>query len=178
MIEQIETQAQCGGCQSFAHGFAGSNWNCRRGRRRVNADTPACEQWRELANDIEEVREALDQISPLMLEPPIDMPVKPDLQPPGLRGHIGGVVYFVDCGEFTKIGHTVCPIAARLKNIETHNPFELLLWALLAGGRDLEARLHQEFADHRHRNEWFRFNEGARERAFQFVRSQGGEVYG
>jgi hypothetical protein len=67
-------------------------------------------------------------------------------------------VYFVQSGEFIKIGFT--------NNLELHlgalrcsNPTELEVLALLPGPRSLERRLHSIFAEYRERGEWFRVND-------------------
>lgn len=108
---------------------------------------------------------------------PVLRVVEPKPRTPGLRGHCGGAVYFVDCGEFTKIGHTRQVIAQRLDGIETHNPFPLKLWALVAGDVPMERALHWLFAEQRHRNEWFRFSDRHKAKLCVWVREVGGETY-
>lgn len=97
--------------------------------------------------------------------------------PSGLRGYHGGVVYFIDCGEFTKIGYTREYIAKRMEGIATHNPFPLRLWALVKGSISFERAVHQTYAEQRHANEWFRFSGGAKAKLRIWVRELGGETY-
>ncbi|MCX4967057.1 GIY-YIG nuclease family protein [Streptomyces sp. NBC_00654] len=57
-----------------------------------------------------------------------------------------------------KIGTSVCP-EKRLKELQTGNPDRLdVLW-YTPGGRELEAQLHQAFADQRVEGEWFDFGD-------------------
>lgn len=64
-------------------------------------------------------------------------------------GYGAEVVYFIRLGNRIKIG-TSRNLAARLRTLQ---PEELL--GLLAGGRDVEYRLHVQFAGHRVVGEWF-----------------------
>lgn len=172
----------CGGCATFAHGWMGRDWNCRRGERNTNADSPACPKWAERQPepepDVEAMRGTaamLDEIfKGVSFEPE---PARKKERPPGLRGHYGGVVYFVDCGEYTKVGHTGGWVGERMKGIETHNPFELKLWGLIVGDRETESAFHEILAQHRHRNEWFRLNRDTKQRIADLLTSNGGEVY-
>lgn len=68
-----------------------------------------------------------------------------------------GTVYFLQCPAANgaiKIGVTL-KLAARLRSLEDTIPCALRLLATVAGGRALEAQLHELFADHRLRGEWF-----------------------
>lgn len=103
--------------------------------------------------------------------------VKPKPPPPGLRGCTNGIVYFIDCGEFTKIGHTYQWVENRIKGIATHNPFPLKLWALIQGLPAQEKEFHEVFADFRHANEWFRLPDKVKGNIREFVVKHGGEVY-
>ena len=98
-------------------------------------------------------------------------------QPPGLRGHTGGVVYFVDCGSMTKIGHTSGWIEDRLKGIATHNPYDLTLWGLIDGDQRFEREWYAEFAKYRYRNEWFQLTPEARQIIKDLITAHGGEIY-
>jgi hypothetical protein len=65
-------------------------------------------------------------------------------------------VYFVQVGDNgpIKIGKAVSPLA-RLAELQTGNPIELIPRLLLLGGRH-ERFLHRRFKDCRIRGEWFR----------------------
>ncbi|AJT62476.3 hypothetical protein T261_0787 [Streptomyces lydicus] len=57
-----------------------------------------------------------------------------------------------------KIGTSVSP-EKRLKELQTGNPDRLEVLWYTSGGRELEALLHQAFADHRVEGEWFDFGD-------------------
>ena len=60
--------------------------------------------------------------------------------------------YIVRCEQFLKIGRTKNP-EARLLTMQTNNPFALqLMWCW---PEDVEKELHDYFAAHRVRGEWF-----------------------
>jgi len=86
------------------------------------------------------------------------------------------IVYFVDCGAFTKIGFTLGQFSSRLAGMLTDNPFDIELWAVISGGRTLEAQLHEEFAAYKHRLEWFRFDRNARLAVIKRVQALGGRI--
>lgn len=65
-------------------------------------------------------------------------------------------VYFIQCGEFVKIG-TATDVAARLLSLQTANPLPLVLLATERGFVPRERELHRQFAALRHANEWFRY---------------------
>lgn len=73
-----------------------------------------------------------------------------------------GGVYFIQCGQFVKIGKA-CDIEARLRELELGNPhpMRVLGWepVPIASALDRERALHQEFAASRHRGEWFKLEE-------------------
>ena len=63
--------------------------------------------------------------------------------------------YFIQAGDFVKIGFG-SDIAARLRQIATHCPYEPKLLFKIPGTSDMEKRLHRRF-EHLHcRAEWFR----------------------
>jgi hypothetical protein len=68
----------------------------------------------------------------------------------------GYVVYFIQCGEFVKIGVTQSRAKARMTDFRTGSPFEYSILAEVAGSTYLERELHRMFSDYRHRGEWFR----------------------
>lgn len=73
------------------------------------------------------------------------------------RRRRGEVVYFVQMGATgpIKIG-TAVDMALRLSNLQVGNPEVLILIGTMSGGPIEERRLHDRFARHRIRGEWFR----------------------
>lgn len=173
----------CGSCKTFPESWSSDQWNCRRFGDCVSRDSAACEFWRKRPDPVPVDWEAMKLVSERFLRfaftPPPE--VKNDqrgkiVHPPGLRSQ-GNVVYFVDCGPFTKIGHTLGPIYHRLRGIETHNPFRLILWALIPGDMRLERSIHEKLTDFNHRGEWFHLNQGARDALAEYITSMSGELY-
>lgn len=75
------------------------------------------------------------------------------------RGVAGrGTVYvFADLERgLVKIGHTVLDVEKRRRGIEHASGAALALLGAVAGSRDDEASVHEMFAEHRVRGEWFR----------------------
>lgn len=65
------------------------------------------------------------------------------------------VCYLVSTRQgFVKIGQTN-NLTRRLSQLQTANPEPLTLLLVLRGGADTERALHQRFAQHRTRGEWF-----------------------
>jgi T5orf172 domain len=63
-------------------------------------------------------------------------------------------VYFIGDGRRVKIGTAIDPYT-RMLDLQCGSPYELELYAVMAGGRSEEAKLHRQFnADWRH-GEWF-----------------------
>ena len=67
----------------------------------------------------------------------------------------GSFVYFVQCGEFVKIGYTFDP-RSRLDALLSGTPHDIDLIKLIAGGLAAERALHRCLSAFRHRREWFR----------------------
>jgi hypothetical protein len=65
-------------------------------------------------------------------------------------------VYLITCRErgVCKIGHAQ-NAKSRLASLQTASPSKLVLEAVLTGDRGLESHLHQRFARHRLKGEWF-----------------------
>lgn len=64
-------------------------------------------------------------------------------------------VYFIaDGAGHVKIGYSL-NVSLRLIELQRSNAFELRVLGLMAGGRDTERALHERFAKHRIRGEWF-----------------------
>ncbi|MGH7660285.1 MAG: GIY-YIG nuclease family protein [Vulcanimicrobiaceae bacterium] len=77
-------------------------------------------------------------------------PPDPDPLPPD-----GQFVYLFGAEGFLKIGFT-SNVRGRFSNIRDTIPMALTVLGLVRGGRSLEKQLHQKFADHRYRGEWYR----------------------
>ncbi len=71
-----------------------------------------------------------------------------------------GFVYFIQAGDDgpIKIGTAVVP-EERLRGLQTAHHEELRILAVVAGGPELEAELHERFQHARIRGEWFRRDE-------------------
>ena len=73
------------------------------------------------------------------------------------------MVYFIkekDSSEFIKIGFTDRTVDDRVKELQTGNPRELELEALIEeGDLQTENRIHNRFSDLRKIGEWFHFRE-------------------
>jgi hypothetical protein len=86
-----------------------------------------------------------------------------------------GVVYFIDCDRYTKIGHAQ-NVDQRMAGIETANPFPLVLWAVVPGDFKLEREIHTKLAERRHRREWFILTEDDKAAIREAVIELGGRV--
>lgn len=67
------------------------------------------------------------------------------------------VVYFVECGEYLKIGLTN-DLQGRMRGLQVGNPTKIKLVGWLSGGRMLEGGLHRRFAHLHCSGEWFRYD--------------------
>lgn len=67
-------------------------------------------------------------------------------------------VYFLRSRDLIKIGFSD-NVAARVAAQIAANPFGCEYVGYMPGGREVERHLHQKFADHRVRGEWFREND-------------------
>ena len=66
------------------------------------------------------------------------------------------MIYFIqDERGPIKIGHTAGRINLRLSYMQCSNPFQLRLLSLTDGDETTERSLHERFAQHRLRGEWF-----------------------
>src|SRR5574341_1136092 len=67
------------------------------------------------------------------------------------------MIYFIQQGEFgpIKIGYSADPVG-RLRNLATSTHVELRMLATVDGDADDERALHEKFAHHRIRREWFK----------------------
>lgn len=116
----------CGACKRFPFMFT-NGWFCRAGQRSVEPKSGQCVRFEPRADDslvegrarrhdahITERNDELERIA---------------------RRKAVGVVYFVDCGEYTKIGHTSTSLAQRMGGLLNGNPFEIRLWAFVHGSQ-------------------------------------------
>jgi Meiotically up-regulated gene 113 len=68
-------------------------------------------------------------------------------------------IYFARSGNAVKIGFTASHAWLRTKNLQTACPGEITIIRAVEGGKDVEDRLHKQFADRRlrRRGEWFEY---------------------
>jgi hypothetical protein len=83
-------------------------------------------------------------------------PYDPTVEIRTAQREVNRLVYFIQPagGGLIKIGVAARP-KQRLYHLQTGSPVELRLVGTLPGGQPLEAELHQRFAEHRVRGEWF-----------------------
>lgn len=86
-------------------------------------------------------------------------------------GRLAGV-YFVRAGDAVKIGWSK-DVASRVRSIQVANAQEVELVALVEGGEAEERELHDLFAPHHIRGEWYR-HEGLVEATIAKLRRAGG----
>lgn len=67
-----------------------------------------------------------------------------------------GVIYFIKCNSFIKIGFTT-DIEARMATLQTDNPYDLVLLKTVPGDRTDELAFHEKFFHLHYNNEWFRY---------------------
>lgn len=106
-------------------------------------------------------------ISPEAPRPPVvGIPFK---QMPDRRRFISesGDVYFIQAGELPYVKIGFCKSSGtedRRYQLQIGNPLDLRILGVKAGGgRSLEEKLHQQFAAHRMRGEWFRLDQEIRQ---------------
>jgi hypothetical protein len=84
----------------------------------------------------------------------------PETVRPRPRSSNMGAVYFIQCGDFIKIGRTVNRVQERLAEFRCGNPYPLTLLATVTAHRSelvqREASYHAQFVAYHHRDEWFR----------------------
>lgn len=84
-----------------------------------------------------------------------------------------GQVYFIEAGNFVKIGYTYSPIS-RVRRMMTDSPFELRVLHAEFGTLKWERTLHRQFASFRVRGEWFHKSAEILEFIKQRKRASGG----
>lgn len=77
----------------------------------------------------------------------------PHLKRPKVR--VSDKTYVIVSEPFVKIG-IAHDVEARFRALMATNPHPMKCVKVLLGGRPVERALHQRFAAHRHRDEWFR----------------------
>lgn len=82
-------------------------------------------------------------------------------------------VYFIQVGDFIKIGWTGC-VDQRLSQIQCSTPHDTILLHTIPGDDQLEEILHAQFHHLRHKGEWFR----AKPELLDYIQSlkDGGEI--
>lgn len=65
-----------------------------------------------------------------------------------------GLIYFMLCGSFVKIGWATDP-TGRKKALQTGNPYDIKILATMPGDQGYEKDLHRLFKSCHHRGEWF-----------------------
>lgn len=67
------------------------------------------------------------------------------------------MIYFLQCAPDgpIKIGHTNGCVVSRLRQLQSTSPHVLAILGAHEGDRYVEAELHQRFAEHNVRGEWF-----------------------
>lgn len=163
---------RCVSCRSYAVGFGGSTKHCHRLGKTVTPNCIACDDFDLRPGDTSELPYVemgylRDRLSALQSR------AKRALQGAKERRRDAkkiarmkfieendeqGYIYFVDCGEYTKIGFSSYHPTAnggRIASISTSIPYTLHLWAFARGPIDLEKCLHKWFGAKRIKGEWF-----------------------
>lgn len=94
-----------------------------------------------------------------------------------LLNTVEGIVYFIDCEAYTKIGFTAHPLLRRFKHWRNGNPFNLKIFALMPGTTELEQSLHKRFARLRVQLEWFDLGKAERDFIQTLAASSGGMTF-
>jgi hypothetical protein len=84
---------------------------------------------------------------------------------PKAFGYAFSGVYFVRVGSFVKIGFSD-DVKARYRVLLSASPYDMKPLGFIhadGGAEELEERIHAQFAELRHRGEWFRFDGSIRE---------------
>ena len=65
-------------------------------------------------------------------------------------------VYFLQSGNYVKIGYTVQSVNDRIKTLKLACPEPPKVLAIYIGSKEVESQLHNKFRAHRSNGEWFR----------------------
>lgn len=68
-------------------------------------------------------------------------------------------VYFIECGEFVKIGYSANP-ELRLAALRSSSPHRMRLIGTMKGDHEVEGRLHRTCNIYHHKGEWFKKTAG------------------
>jgi hypothetical protein len=105
---------------------------------------------RQLAIEKGRPERTAEQAVEVRVEPRAELPrFVPNPPPPK-------TIYFIECGDFIKIGFTGYGIEGRLRKLEGQNPYPLKLLGTIPGDKKLEAQLHTRFEKWHHHGEWFK----------------------
>jgi hypothetical protein len=89
---------------------------------------------------------------------------------------MGGLVYFIDCQDVTKIGFTAKPVHERIEAWACGNPFDLTIFAFMPGKIADEHAMKAKYKLLRHKGEWFRLGDKERQEIAEAVTAAGGIV--
>ena len=176
----------CLDCTSFAVNFSGGQPRCSTAQRVVSWDCPSCPKIKphpltkiKYVHDqkVRFFREKFTEISSRLNEQNEDLTIRINVHESHHKNARKNVVYFVDCGEYTKIGHTTNPVKQRMRSLAANNPYTLSLWGLLFGSIKLERWFHREFKQWNHRYEWFKLTSHARTKAHKIIIQNEGAIY-
>lgn len=92
------------------------------------------------------------------------------------KNTFGGLIYFIDCKDMTKIGFTTKPVHERVETWLCGNPFEMTIFALMPGSKEDERDIHKKFRRARAKREWFKFSVEERSDVADFVSDRNGVV--
>lgn len=182
----------CGTCKTFPKGWLSHAWRCRTRGKSVSCTSHACERYRPDQEFIDYLDPPLKRMSPQDELEAMHLPIPPDFLPrrlqkardrkpvepvqTDLRRHTGGIVYFIDCGTYTKIGFTAGLVEQRMAGIMNGNPFDLSLWALVRGTISTERKFQRRYSQYCHRLEWFTLPTHARNNIKAIVKLLGGQT--
>jgi hypothetical protein len=93
-----------------------------------------------------------------------------------LNYYMDGLVYFIACGQYVKVGFTSQHVRFRLSAMMTGNPFDMKVIGFSPGGYDLENKFHHRLGRFHHRHEWFHLNAESRKIIRQLIDKHGGAV--
>lgn len=151
----------CGMCNTFPNGWASAMWRCAKIQGRIESTDDACEHWTPRESwkiDPPLYTTLLDRERRLEADRRIAMPL---VAPPPATcqpRHTSGFIYFLECGEFVKIGFSTSP-NCRVSSIATGSPHDVRIIGLMRGTYPDEKSLHKTYAGRHHAREWFRLDD-------------------
>ena len=87
-----------------------------------------------------------------------------------VRRHNSGFVCFIAAGPFVKVGYSENP-NARIKSIQTSNPYDVELIGVIRGGLSREAEVLRQLSHAHHRREWFHLTNDVRDQINDLCRN-------